>query len=152
LSTAEKFKLSPLPTFIDLPEEEDSKYPLVLTSSKSRYYLHSSYRWIKRLREKRPDPRVEIHPHTAIKYGIKEGDEVLIETRHGSMAQRAHLTDSIDRRVINASHGWWFPEAGAESLYDWQRANFNMVTSTERLGKEFGTPNLKGIGCKIMRK
>jgi anaerobic selenocysteine-containing dehydrogenase len=152
LSTAEKFNLSPLPTFKGLPEEEDTEYPLVLTNSKSQYYLHSSYRWIKRLREKQTDPKVEIHPDTAIKYGIKEGDEIIIETRYGKITQIAHCTDIVDPRVINASHGWWFPEGKVESLYEWEKSNFNILTSTEKLGKEFGTPNLKAIGCKIQRK
>ena len=152
LSTAEKFSLSPMPSFNGIPEDDDPEYPLILTSAKSRYYLHSSYRWIKRLRDKRPDAKVEIHPETASKFGIKDGDEVVIETRYGSMSQIAHLTDSVEHRVINASHGWWFPEKGVDSLYDWQRANFNMLTSADKLGKEFGTPNLKGLGCKIMKR
>ena len=152
LSTAGKFNLSPLPTFTGLPEEDDPEYPLVLTNSKSQYYLHSSYRWIKRLREKRPEPKAEIHPHTALQYGIKEGDEVIIETRYGKITQIAHCTDIVDPRVINASHGWWFPEEEAESLYGWKKSNFNFLTSAEKLGKEFGTPNLKAIGCKISRK
>ena len=152
LSQAEKFNLPPLPQFSGLPEQDDPEYPLVLTSSKSQYYLHSSYRWIKRLRERRPDPKVEIHPETASKYGIRQGDAIIIETRFGQMTQIAHLTNIVDPRVINASHGWWFPEGKVDSLYEWKKSNFNMLTSNERLGKEFGTPNLKGIGCKIRRK
>ncbi len=65
LSTAEKFKLSALPMYKGLPEAEDPAYPLVLTSAKSRYYLHSSYRWVEKLRKMNPDPRLEIHPETA---------------------------------------------------------------------------------------
>lgn len=152
LSTAEKFKLSPLPEFKGLPEKDDPDFPLVLTTSKSRYYLHSSYRWIRRLRDKRPNPKAEINTQTASKYGIMEGDPVVIETKWGKITQVAHLTDSIDPRVINASHGWWFPEAKAESLYGWEKSNFNMLTSTDKVGKEFGTPNLKGIGCRIGRR
>jgi anaerobic selenocysteine-containing dehydrogenase len=151
LSRAEKFNLSPLPQFQGLPEEDDPEYPLVLTSSKSQYYLHSSYRWVKRLREKRPDPKVEIHPQTAAQYGIRQGDEILIETKVGAIIQVAHLTDSVDKRVISGSHGWWFPEGKPETLYEWERSNFNMLTSTTSLGKEFGTPNLKAIGCRIRR-
>jgi anaerobic selenocysteine-containing dehydrogenase len=152
LSQAEKFDLPALPEFNGLPEEEDNDYPLVLTSSKSQYYLHSSYRWIKKLREKRPYPKVEIHPDTAAQYGISEGDEVIIENKSGMITQIAHLTDIVEPRVINASYGWWFPEAKRESLFDWEKSNFNILTSTEKLGKEFGTPNLKGIGCRIRRK
>ena len=151
LSTAEKFKLSAFPEFKGFPEEDDSDYPMLLTTSKSRYYLHSSYRWIKKLREKRPHPKLEIHPETALKYGIKEGDPVTIETRMGKITQIAYLTDIVDQRVLNASHGWWFPEGRVESQYEWEKSNFNMLTSTEKLGGEFGTPNLKGIRCRISK-
>jgi anaerobic selenocysteine-containing dehydrogenase len=151
LSTAEKFHLPPLPDFDGLLEEDSAEYPLVLTSSKSLYFLHSSYRWIKRLREKRPNPKAEIHPETASKYGIEEGDPVVIETKYGKITHIAYLTDIVDPRVINASHGWWFPEAKAESLFDWEKSNFNMLTSTEKLNEQFGTPNLKGLMCRIRR-
>ncbi len=152
LSTAEKFGLPPLPTFNGLPEEDDPDYPLVLTSSKSRYFLHSSYRWIKRLREKRPNPKAEIHPETAEKNNLLNGDEVIIETKVGEITQMVHLNSDIHPRVVNASYGWWFPEGKVESQYEWERSNFNILTSTEKLNKQFGTPNLKGIGCRIRRK
>ncbi|MFC1884551.1 molybdopterin-dependent oxidoreductase [Thermodesulfobacteriota bacterium] len=149
LSTAEKFRLPSLPGFDGLPEEDDPEYPLVLTGAKSRYFLHSSYRWIKKLREKRPVPKVEIHPLTASEKGIAEGDSVIIETKFGAMTQTAHITDTVDPRVVSASHGWWFPEGKAGDQFDWKTSNFNMVTSAEKLGREFGTPNLKGIACRI---
>ena len=149
LSNASKFNLPALPQFSGLPENEHEEFPLVLISSKSRFYLHSSYRWLKQLREKRPHPKVEIHPETAKKYNIKQGEAVIIETRQGSITQIAHLTEIIHPRVINAAYGWWFPEANPESQYDWKTSNFNMLTSMGTLGKAFGTPNLKGIGCRI---
>jgi anaerobic selenocysteine-containing dehydrogenase len=90
-----------------------------------------------------------IHPQTAASHGIGDNDEVIIETRAGKITQVARLTETIDPRVIYAAHGWWFPEEKIEDLYGWQRSNFNMLTSTENLGQEFGTPNLKGINCKI---
>ena len=151
LSTAEKFKLKPLPEYCGLPVDDDAEYPLILTSSKSRYYLHSSYRWVEKLRKMRPQPLVEIHPDTAEQYGIFDGDAVVIETKHGQIMQFAKLNDSLDRRVLNAAHGWWYPEGAPETQFEWQKSNFNMLTSTETLGKEYGTPNLKAIGCRIRR-
>jgi len=149
LSRAQKFGLPALPRFEGLPEPADPELPLVLTGAKSRYYLHSSYRWLDKLRKKQPHPQVLIHPQTAALHGIGDNDEVIIETRSGKITQVAHLTETIDPRVIYAAHGWWFPEEKIEDLYGWQRSNFNMLTSTENLGQEFGTPNLKGINCKI---
>ncbi|MGW8303869.1 MAG: molybdopterin-containing oxidoreductase family protein, partial [Desulfobacterales bacterium] len=152
LSQAEKLKLPALPGFSGLPDEDHEDFPLVLTSAKSRFFLHSSYRWLKPLREKRKHPTTQIHPATAEKLGIKDGDAVIIETRHGEITQIAQVTDAIHPKVINAAYGWWFPEAKSEDQYDWKTSNFNMLTSMETLGKEFGTPNLKGIGCRIRPK
>ena len=135
LSTAEKFKLKPLPEFSGLPEEEDPDYPLILISAKSRYYLHSSYRWLKSLREKAPQPLVEIHPETAAAHGISNGDEVVIETKYGKITQLAKVTDIVHPRVISAAIGWWFPEGDPQTQYDWRKSNFNMLTSIESWAK-----------------
>jgi anaerobic selenocysteine-containing dehydrogenase len=151
LSTAEKFKLKPLPDFNALPEEEDPAYPLILISAKSRYFLLSSYRWVEKLRQKRPHPIVEIHPETAAALDIGDGDRVVIETRYGSITQVARITDIVHPRVVSAALGWWFPEGDASSQFEWQTANFNMLTSIGKLGKEFGTPNLKNLPCRIRK-
>lgn len=92
---------------------------------------------------------VEIHPETAAGYGIQEGDLVRIETRAGQIRQAARLTPHIHPRVVSAAYGWWFPEEDIAEKNNWTRANFNMLTTTDGLGREFGTPNLKGISCRI---
>jgi anaerobic selenocysteine-containing dehydrogenase len=145
-------KVSALPNFNGYPEPEDPEYPLVLTSAKSRYYLHSSYRWLEKLRKKQPHPRALIHPETAADYGIQDNDEIIIETPCGRIIQIAHLTEAVHPRVIYAAYGWWFPEEKADALYGWDRSNFNILTSTDNLGREFGTPNLKGINCRIRQR
>ena len=152
LSNAEKLNIPPLPRFDALLEDDSPEYPLVLTSSKDPYYLHSSYRWVDKLRKKSPHPKVRIHPDTAEEYHISEGADVVIKTRHGQITQTAHLTDSIHPQVVHAAYGWWFPEGDAARQYEWERANFNILTSTDEVGKEFGTPNLKGIVCSIRPK
>jgi anaerobic selenocysteine-containing dehydrogenase len=141
-----------LPEFSGLPEEDDPEYPLILISAKSQYYLLSAYRWVKRLRDKHPEPTVEIHPDTAVRYDIRDGADVVIETKYGMVTQKALVTDIIHPRVVSASLGWWFPEGDPASQYDWQSANFNMLTSIGKLGKEYGTPNLKNMPCRIRRK
>ena len=149
LSRPDKLNVAALPRFVGLPEPEDSDYPLLLTSTKSRYYLHSSYRWLEKLRTKRPRPTILVHPQTARKNNINQDDEVVIETRHGRIRQFAHLTDAVQPQVVFANYGWWFPEEKEVDLYGWDRSNFNMLTTTENIGREFGTPNLKGINCRI---
>ena len=148
LSTSEKFGLRPLPEYVQ-PPGDDPEYPLVLTSAKNPYYMHSSYRWVESLRKKSPEPLAEIHPETASRLGIREGDRVIIATKQGQITQTAHVTESVHPDVINASYGWWFPEEDITSQDNWTKSNLNILTSVDQLGKEFGTPNLKGIGCSI---
>jgi anaerobic selenocysteine-containing dehydrogenase len=151
LSQSSKLMVSALPEFDGYPEPEDGAYPLVLTSAKSRHYLHSSYRWLEKLRKHHPHPRTLIHPKTAAEHGIDEGDDVTIETAQGQITQVAHLSDRIHPQVIYADYGWWFPEDKIETLFGWDQSNFNMLTTTDHLGRQFGTPNLKGINCRIRR-
>ena len=54
-------------------------------------------------------------------------------------------------RVVSAAIGWWFPEGDPARQYDWDKANFNVLTSVGKLGKEYGTPNLKNICCRIAK-
>jgi len=148
LSTSGKFGLRPLPEVSPLPAA-DPGYPLVLTSAKDPFYMHSSYRWVESLRKKSPEPVVEIHPDTASKWNIHEGERVVIETLQGGITQTARLTGDVHPGVVNAAYGWWFPEADVTSSDTWTRSNYNILTSTHELGREFGTPNLKGIPCRV---
>jgi anaerobic selenocysteine-containing dehydrogenase len=113
----------PLPKFVEPPESPVSTpelledYPLILITG-GRYiaYFHSEGRQIPRLRKMVPDPVIQIHPDSAKEYGIGEGDWVWVETpkfKGERVKLKATLTTDIDPRVVNADHGWWFPEKPA---------------------------------------
>ncbi|MDR2771821.1 MAG: hypothetical protein LBB57_07265, partial [Clostridiales Family XIII bacterium] len=61
-------------------------------------------------REQYPDPILDIHPKTAAKHGIADGDWVYVESPRGVIKQKARVADEIDPRVINVQSHWWFPE------------------------------------------
>jgi anaerobic selenocysteine-containing dehydrogenase len=151
LSKSEKLGLPALPEFKGPPEPEDRDFPLVLTSCKDPLFLHSSYRWLEALRQRRPQPQALLHPETAAPCGITDGEKLIIETRSGRIAQTAHLTDTIPPGTVFAAYGWWFPEMSETDPRRWQSANFNCLTTVEGAGKQFGTPNLKGINCRIRK-
>lgn len=156
----ENFGDDPLPYYLEPIYSQESRpdladeYPLIMTSGSRRTTsFHSEHRQIDTLRELTPDPIVEINPQTAAQYGIGEGDWVLIENPFGSARQKAHLTPIIDPRVINAAHGWWFPEEDPEepSLFGVWKANINNLIPHKAIGKlGFGAP-YKGILCKISK-
>jgi len=152
LSRADRLGVDALPQLRMRTDEKNPDFPLVLTSSKDPFFLHSSYRWVQRLRRSSPAPEAEIHPQTAAECHIQDGDNVIIETRNGAITQVAHVTPKIMPGVVSAAYGWWFPEGSTENQYEWRKANFNMLTSVDPVGREFGTPDLKGIACRIRKK
>ena len=130
--------------------ELDKEYPFVLTSWKSGVYRHSAGKQIPILRDTHPEPVVWIHPDAAKRLGIGDGDFVFIETRKGKIRQKACLTTDIDSRVLGVDYAWWFPEKGPENQYGWAEANINILTDDDPpYGREMGTPNLRGISCRI---
>jgi len=152
----QEWGLDPVPVFYELQESPlgDPKltreYPLVLTSWKSEYYRHSGQRQVKALRDQHPEPLVYINPKTAADLGINDGDWVWIATKRGMIRQKAALSDDIDPRVVGVDYAWWFPEKGAENLYGWRESNINILTDDNPpYCRELGTPNLRGIVCKI---
>lgn len=148
-SLFEQWGFDPLPS-PDSPEPLRDDYPLVLTSRKPRYFFHSAYRHVESLRRRHDRPEVRIHPETASRLGIADGDRVQIATKGGAVFQTARLTEGLDPRVILADYGWWFPERTQDPLRGWKEANLNVLTSTDGpKDPVMGTPRLRGIPCRI---
>ena len=58
------------------------------------------------LRRLVPYPEVEIHPATAAKYGVVNGEWVMVETKTGSVKFKAKVTEDIHPKVVSIPHGW----------------------------------------------
>jgi anaerobic selenocysteine-containing dehydrogenase len=150
--------LDPLPVYCE-PKltpfgspELATEYPLVLTSSKNPFFYHASHRNIASLRRLSPVPLADIHPQTAVGLGLKAGDAVCIETPAGRINQTLRLNADLDPRVVIAAFGWWFPEKGPSELYEWQKANLNMLTdASPPYDPAMGSANLRGILCRVFR-
>jgi anaerobic selenocysteine-containing dehydrogenase len=147
----------PLPQFREPPESPVSQpdlfkeYPYILiTGMRPTAFFHSEHRQIPWLRELLPEPLVEIHPETAEKEGIKEGDWVIIESVRGRCLQRAKLTLGIDPRVIGAQHAWWFPEKKSPE-HGWKDSNINLLTDNNpaTCDPAMGATNLRVLLCRI---
>jgi len=156
-TTLEKWGRDPLPKYTEIPESPVStpelldRYPYILNAGlRTPTFFHSANRMIPWLREIRPDPIVEIHPETAQKRGIHDGQWVYIESPRGRIRQRAKLNDGIHPRVIVAEHGWWFPELRDPS-HGWDIANVNILTdnSPENLDPVMASTNLRVLLCNI---
>ena len=148
----------PLPVYYEPPETPYSapklakEYPLLCTTRKWSVYRHSGGRQIPSLRRSHPEPIIIIHPKTASKLGIKNADWVYIETKRGRMKQKAHLSASVDPRVVVVDSAWWFPESGQTELFGWADSNMNVLTTDKPpFNREVGSFNIRGLACKVYK-
>ena len=153
----EKWGYDPLPQFREPPEGPNSspeitkKYPYILiTGRRQPGFFHTENRQVPWLRELHKDPVVEIHPETAKKEGIREGDWVVIESRRGKVRQRARLFEGMDPRIVSAEHAWWFPE-NKDPGHGWDESNINILTSNayEDCDPAMGATHVRTLLCRI---
>ena len=130
--TYKSWGLDPLPSYTEPPQSATStpelfkKYPLVMiTGARSQLFFHAEHRQIPWLREKLPDPTVEIHPETAKRYNIYDGEWVYLENDMGRVKRKAKISLKVKPHHVHTMHGWWLPElAGTEpdlfGVWDYQ--------------------------------
>ena len=150
----EKLGYDPLPQYVP-PPEITPDFPLILIGGMKRVeYVHSTGRQIEMLRQKDPDPLIEMSPNTAKEKGISEGDWVWIETIYFGKKKRvkfrAKLIEGFHPRIVAAYHGWWFPER-PEAAYEYLKSNVNLIIPADVYDPIYGSPNIKSIPCRIQR-
>ena len=153
----EKWGYDPLPQFREPPESPYSapelykEYPYILiTGRRQPGFFHSENRQVPWLRELHNDPIVEIHPQTARKEGIQEGEWVILESPRGKVRQRAKLFEGMDPRVVSAEHAWWYPEKN-DPGHGWDESNINILTdnSFANCDPAMGSTHIRTLLCKI---
>ena len=97
----------------ELPDEE---YPLVLSTGRMLYRVHSGSmtRRSVTLNQTVPEGYMEINPKTAKRYNILDGTPVKVSSRRGSIITKAQITEKVaDGTVFIPFH---FAEAAANVL------------------------------------
>ena len=143
----EQAGFDPLPVYVEplrSPRSEDKafleRYPLILsTGNRNFYYTHSQFREVSSLRGENPEPAAELSPATAKKYGIGEGDLVVIETNRGQVKMKASLEERVADGVVLVPHGW----SGEQ--------NANLLTDTNCREEILGYPDMKSLMCSVRK-
>ena len=130
---------SPIRKNVGEPVEYGDEFPLFLTTGGNLLcYTHWQYRYISKLRKMSPVPAFEIHPETANRYGVLDGEMAEVRSRFGKIQLKARLTGKILPDTIHISQGW-------------EEANVNELTGTEGADPISGFPNLKSTRCNIQK-
>lgn len=89
-------------------EEPDADYPLYLTTGRvlAHYQSGTQTRRVPRLRGLSSEPSAEVHPAVAQRYGLTDGDEVILTTRRGSARFRTKVTATIRPDTIFVPFHW----------------------------------------------
>ena len=143
----EKVGFDPLPSYLE-PERGPvrgdkaflEQYPLILSvGNRNLYYTHSQHHQVEALRKLSPEPLSEIGPETAAKYGIADGDPVVVETNRGQVKMTARVDERVAEGIVLAPHGW-----GGD-------ANANLLTDVACREPIMGYPDQKSLQCRIRK-
>ncbi len=108
----ERQGLPALPTWVPLTEGPDNRelaarYPLQCIVPPNRFFLNSSFSQSERLRTRQGAPAVMLAPPDAAARGIRDGDEVRVESARGSARFMALVTDATRPGVAVIEGIWW---------------------------------------------
>jgi anaerobic selenocysteine-containing dehydrogenase len=101
---------SPLPEYEEPAESPvrtphlTREFPLVLTNAKRPQYLHGQHRGIAAILRTMPHPTAELHPDTAARHGVRDGDWIVIETPRGRAPEGRR--DRVDRARRGLRQPW----------------------------------------------
>jgi thiosulfate reductase / polysulfide reductase chain A len=154
--TLAKLGLDPLPDYVPPAKLADhgADFPLLLqTGLREKSYHHSRFRdqaWAKKVA---PDPWARLHPNTAARHGIAEGDWIWVETARGQgrCRLRAELTEQTEDGVVATGMGWWRPDAPAP---DHGVLDININAALSYAGPYdpmSGSPDSRALPCRIGR-
>ena len=88
------------------------------------------------LRALNPEPLAEMHPATAQRYGLIDGEKVKISTKVGTVTMRLKTNENMMTGVVTVPHGWGL-------------ANVNEITNIETREPITGYPDFKAILVRV---
>lgn len=140
---------------VDGPMTAREYFPLVLTTAKSGWFVHSAHRHVASLRKKSPDPAVEISKTLAAQRRLEDGDWAIVQTPYGQVRLRVRLNEFLDDRVVLAEFGWWedCPPLGRNTTppSGFATSNMNDALSDASRDPVSGSVPLRATICDIRR-
>mgnify|MGYP006140567785 CR=1 FL=1 len=106
-------------------------------------HFHSWTHYAWQAQEMWPDMYVQMHPDKAAEMGIDDGQEVTVETAHGTVTARTWIYTGIRRDTIFIPIGW----DSSQPYHPWNSVNY--LTDEEQRDPLSDHSNLKSYLCRI---
>src|SRR4029078_2862367 len=130
-----------------------SSYPLtLLTGDREKTYHHSRFRDQPWARKISPDPSLSMHPDTARKLCVSDGQWVRIETpgTRGSCKAKVKITDATPEGVVSTGMGWWRPGSMMPGSGVFDVNTTPAMTYDGPWDPISGSVDSRGIRCRIV--
>jgi anaerobic selenocysteine-containing dehydrogenase len=128
-------------------------YPLILTNAKNTNFVHSQHRALPALRKTLPEPSADLHPETALRYGVKNKEWMIVESPRGAIKVKARVTTNIVAGSVCIQHGWW---QGCKELelpgynpFESGGANAAMLIGTDQADPVSGSLPHRSYLCRV---
>jgi len=132
--------------------EKYIEYPIIAnTGLKPAEYTQTMFRTLPDLAARLPEPWLEIHPETAVQYGIDSGDLVEVESARGKIRIKAQVTKDVMPGVIFISYGWGQPYAQDINSSLVTNTNLNLLTDSSYSDPISGTTSNRSILVRLRK-
>jgi anaerobic selenocysteine-containing dehydrogenase len=136
----EQFGYDPLPEW-HAPGGETAPgggmFPLILvTGPRERAYVNSQFHQIPPIALKSPRPTATVHPDTARRAGLADGDRVAVVSPHGRIVLWLSVTERVHPECVVVPAGW-------------SEANANLLTHDAGFDPITGFPALRSGACRL---
>jgi anaerobic selenocysteine-containing dehydrogenase len=129
------------------------EFPLVLTNAKFTTFIHSQQRALPSLRKAAPEPTADIHPETALRYGVTNKQWMIVESPRGAVKVKARVTGNIVPGVVCCQHGWWQDcrelELPSYNPYESSGANPGTLVGTDLADPVSGSLPHRSYLCRV---
>lgn len=138
-----EYGLNPIPEYeepFESPINTNNEYEVVISTGERRVeYQHSRYRNINKIVAVGENQAIgRLHPSTAKRYSLEDGDRAIVESRRGNIKISVSITDKVVENTILIPHGW-------------NDANANILTDNSNLDRYSGFPGNRGFLGKITK-
>ena len=98
--------VDPLPVYEPRKWQPSAEYPLYFINWKEASHTHSRTQNNPWLLEIKPENPMVVHPETAARFGLADGDIAWVESPHGKVKAKVRVTTRIHREVVGVQHGF----------------------------------------------
>ena len=141
----------PLPDAKPLLTTDDKFNLRLISGARVQPFYASAFRQVEQLRQIHPVPLIEMGIKTARAHGLRSGEVVWVETRHGKALFQLNIIE-LREGTVSVEYGWWYPELSGDDFEDSLLiSNANVLTNAdfENCEHTLGQWQFNGIPCCI---